>query len=273
MGGQAMPVCETLLLRREGAVLHVQLNRPEVRNAMSLQMVDELRQTLQAAESDGQVRVIVLRGSGGHFCAGGDIRDMAAARMKLADAAPGQDPVAEVNARFGELCVAYAGTPLAVVTVLEGTVMGGGFGLACVSDVALADPGASFRLPETSLGVVPAQIAPFLVERLGYSQARRLAVTGGRLDATAALDMCLVHGVHAADAMPGALQAVLTDILACAPGAIAATKALMARARFTPPADLVREAAAVFSRAALGPEGQEGTGAFLQKRKPSWAVS
>ena len=86
MGGQAMPVCETLLLRREGAVLHVQLNRPEVRNAMSLQMVDELRQTLQAAESDGQVRVVVLRGSDRHFCAGGDIRDMAAARMKLADA-------------------------------------------------------------------------------------------------------------------------------------------------------------------------------------------
>ena len=130
MGGHVMPACETLLLRPEGAVLHVQLNRPEVRNAMSLQMVDELRQTLQAAESDGQVRVIVLRGSGGHFCAGGDIRDMAAARMKLADAAPGQDPVAEVNARFGELCVAYASTPLAVVAVLEGTVMGGGFGLA-----------------------------------------------------------------------------------------------------------------------------------------------
>lgn len=268
-----MPACETLLLRQDGPVLHVQLHRPEVRNAMSLQMVDELRHTLRAAEAAADVRVIVLHGSGGHFCAGGDIRDMAAARMKLAEAAPGQDPVAEVNARFGELCVAYASTPLAVVAVLEGTVMGGGLGLACVADVALAEPGASFRLPETSLGVVPAQIAPFLVERLGYSQARRLAVTGGRLDASAALGLGLVHGVHGPDAMPQALQRVLHDILACAPGAIGATKALMARARFTAPADLVHDAAAVFSRAALGIEGQEGTSAFLQKRKPSWAVS
>lgn len=273
MGDHVMPVCETLLLRRDGAVLHVHLNRPEVRNAMSLQMVDELRQTLHAAESGREVRTIVLRGSAGHFCAGGDIRDMAAARMKLAEAAPGKDPVAEVNARFGELCVAYAGTPLAVVAVLEGTVMGGGFGLACVADVALAESGASFRLPETSLGVVPAQIAPFLVERLGYSQARRLAVTGGRLDAPAALSLGLVHGVHEADAMPAALEAVLADILACGPGAIAATKALMARARFTPPAELVQDAAAIFSRAALGPEGQEGMTAFLQKRKPSWSVT
>lgn len=268
-----MPACETLLLRQDGPVLHVQLHRPEVRNAMSLQMVDELRHTLRAAEAAADVRVIVLHGSGGHFCAGGDIRDMAAARMKLAHAAPGQDPVAEVNARFGELCVAYASTPLAVVAVLEGTVMGGGLGLACVADVALADPGASFRLPETSLGVVPAQIAPFLVERLGYSQARRLAVTGGRLDASGALALGLVHGVHGPDAMPQALQRVLHDILACAPGAIGATKALMARARFAAPADLVHDAAAVFSRAALGAEGQEGTSAFLQKRKPSWAVS
>ena len=77
--------------------------------------------------------------------------------------------------------------PLAVGAVLEGTVMGGGFGLACVADVAIASDTANFRLPETALGVIPAQIAPFLVERLGYSQAKRLAVTGGRLDARAAL--------------------------------------------------------------------------------------
>ena len=287
----------TLALRRDGAVLHVLLNRPEVRNAMSLTMVRELRTVLgqaemradavatgsagdtgdtgdaghaaaRATETADAVRVIVLRGAGGHFCAGADLRDMATARARLDD-----DPEAlvKVNAAFGDLCVAFASTGLAVVAVLEGSVMGGGFGLACVADVALAADSVQFRLPETALGVVPAQIAPFLLERLGYAEAKRLAVTGGRLDAKAALALRLVHGVHAGAALDEALNTVLQDILRCAPGAIAATKALLAQARWQPAAALVDAAARVFSKAALGPEGVEGTMAFLGKRKPSWA--
>ncbi len=210
--------------------------------------------------------MVVLRGAGGHFCAGGDLKDMAAARMRaMQNAGDAADPIAHVNAEFGHLCVAFANTPLAVVAVLEGTVMGGGFGLACVADVAIATETARFRLPETSLGVVPAQIAPFLVERLGYSQAKRLAVTGGRLDA----DRGAGHrpgapaGGDTAE-VEAALQAVLADILACAPGALAATKALMAKARWNAPADLVDDAAAIFSRAVQGPEGMEGTTAFCR---------
>jgi len=257
----------TLLSRHDGGVLHLTLNRPEVRNAMSLAMVLELRQALAAAESDGQTRVIVLRGAGGHFCAGADLKDMAAARAQLA---ANPNTLADINAAFGELCVAFAHTGLAVVAVLEGTVMGGGIGLACVADVAIAGTSAVFRLPETSLGMVPAQIAPFLVERLGYAEAKRLAVTGGRLDANAAIALRLVHAVHASGALDNALAAVLADVLQCAPGAVAATKALLAKARFATPASMVQEAAEVYSRAALGPEGIEGTSAFLAKRKASW---
>lgn len=257
----------TIAQRRENGVLYLTLNRPEVRNAMSLAMVLELREALTRAEGDGQTRVIVLRGAGGHFCAGADLKDMADARARLA-----QDPAAvvEVNAAFGELCVAFANTGLATVAVLEGTVMGGGFGLACVVDLALAGTSAVFRLPETSLGVVPAQIAAFLVERLGYAEAKRLAVTGGQLDAQAALDLRLVHEVHAAGAVDHALADALNRILHNAPGAVAATKALMAQARFHTPASLVQHAAEVFSKAALGAEGIEGTTAFLAKRRASW---
>ena len=265
---------ETVKTQLDGAVLHITLNRPEVRNAMSLRMVTELRAVLADAERGGAVRVVVLRGAGGHFCAGGDLKDMASARMRAAGGAGPTsiaDPVAQVSAQFGQLCVAFAATPLAVVAVLEGTVMGGGFGLACVADVALASETAVFRLPETSLGVVPAQIAPFLVERLGYSQAKRLAVTGGQLRAYDALSLGLVHAVHDDASMPSALAIVLGDILVCAPNALAATKALIGKARLTPPADLISEAAAVFSTAAQGPEGLEGIAAFLQKRKPKWA--
>ena len=258
----------TLELRHDGPVLHLTLNRPEVRNAMSLAMVLELREALATAEADGVTRVVVLRGAGGHFCAGADLKDMAGARQRLAE---DPDAVVKVNAAFGELCVAFADTGLAVVAVLEGTVMGGGLGLACVADVAIAGTSAVFRLPETSLGVVPAQIAPFLVERLGYAEAKRLAVTGATLDAQAALELRLVHAVHAAGALDSALAAVVAGILRCAPGAVAATKALLARARFHAPASLVQHAAEVFASAALGPEGLEGTAAFLAKRSPGWA--
>lgn len=269
---------EAIKVQQTGAVVHITLNRPALRNAMSLHMVAELRSALAALEAAGNVRVLVLRGAGGHFCAGADLQDMAAARMRAMQNPPEPseagvvlDAVAHANAQFGALCVAYATTPLALVVVLEGSVMGGGLGLACVADVALACESAAFRLPETALGLVPAQIAPFLVERLGYSQAKRLAVTGGRLNAANALAIGLVHAVHAPEQIDAALAAVLTDIQACAPGAVAATKALMAKARLSEPANLVQEAARIFSRAAQGPEGLEGTTAFLQKRKPSWA--
>lgn len=266
---------EALNADRTGATLHITLNRPALRNAMSLQMVTELRQVLRDAEASASrpdaVRVLVLRGADGHFCAGADVKDMAAARMR-AEQGVGADPIAEVNAAFGELCVAYARTPLAVVAVLEGSVMGGGLGLACVADVAIATETAQFRLPETSLGLVPAQIAPFLVERLGYSHAKRLAVTGGRLDAAAALHIGLVHAVVDSADLPAALAGVLADILACAPGALAATKSLMTLARLCDPVDLVQPAASIFSQAAQGPEGLEGMSAFLQKRKPRWAM-
>jgi isohexenylglutaconyl-CoA hydratase len=253
---------------RDGAVLHLTLNRPEVRNAMSLAMVGEIAGAMSAAESDGQTRVVVLRGAGGNFSAGADLKDMAAARGRLVE-----DPAAivKVNAAFGRLCNVFTESGLAIVAVLEGAVMGGGFGLSCVADVVIASESTVFRLPETSLGVLPAQIAPFLVERLGLSEAKRLAVTGARLDAREALAIRLVHEVHPAEGLDAAVARTLGDILNCAPGALAATKALVRKARWSRPADLVQEAAEAFSRAALGPEGIEGMGAFLQKRKPQWS--
>lgn len=258
---------------REGPVMHIWLNRPELRNAMSLTLVRELQEALRAAEADGQTRVVVLRGAGGHFSAGADLKDMAQAQSRPVTPdvqGSAQDPIAQTNAQFGALCAAYASTGLATVAVLEGTVMGGGFGLACAVDVAIAADSVVFRLPETSLGVLPAQIAPFLMERLGYSQAKRLSVTGGRLGAEQALALGLVHEVCSADTLPSALQKHLNDILQCAPGAIAATKALLAAGRFAVPASMIEAAAVAFARAARGPEALDGMQAFAQKRPAQW---
>ncbi len=228
----------TLSLDRQGGVLHIRLNRPEVRNAMSQTMLRELLSVLDDAEKSG-VRIVVLRGAGGHFSAGADLKDTAAARASAI--VDGKDPLAEANAGFGHVCTAYAQTPLAVVAVLAGTVMGGGFGLACTADVAIASQSVDFRLPETSLGVIPAQIAPFLVERLGYAEAKRLSVTGARFGAAEALRIGLVHQVCESDAeLEAAIGSTIQQILACAPNAVAETKKLLRRARFRRPSQPCR---------------------------------
>jgi isohexenylglutaconyl-CoA hydratase len=123
-----LPNTQTLLLELADGVLYVTLNRPDSRNAMSLAMVEELRAVLRAVRGDQAVRALVLRGAGGHFCAGGDIKDMAGARAK------GGDAYRELNRAFGSLLEEAQYAPQVLVAVLEGAVLGGGFGLACVSD-------------------------------------------------------------------------------------------------------------------------------------------
>ncbi|MFZ1813732.1 MAG: enoyl-CoA hydratase/isomerase family protein [Rhizobiaceae bacterium] len=258
----------TLLTKLDGGVLHVTLNRPAVRNAMSLEMVSELRQVLREAEGTDDVRVLVIRGAGGNFCSGGDIGDMAATMSGSGNR--DVDPLAETSKAFGHICAAFSATSKAIVTVVEGVAMGGGFGLACVSDVCLASPDARFGLPETRLGLVPAQIAPFLVERLGYSRAKLLAVLGGNIRAEEALRLGLVHEMS--DDIESALASSLESILACAPGALGATKRLLRKVHAFNAVDLIDEAASVFSAAMTGAEGREGTQAFMGKRPPAWST-
>lgn len=250
-------------------VLTLTLDRPQARNAMNLEMVQEMTAAIAGAEADSALRVLVLRGAGGHFCAGGDIKDFVRARS--APAAEGHAEAARINAAFGRMCLSLARSALPSVCVLEGAVLGGGFGLACASDIALASQRAVFGLPETSLGLVPAQIAPFLIERLGLSQAKRLALTGGRIGAQQALAVGLVHQVcDDAEALERALADTLSQLLSCAPQATRATKQLLLRARAGVSEEIIGHAASVFAAALLGSEGAEGTEAFVQKRPPAW---
>ncbi|UUY07787.1 enoyl-CoA hydratase-related protein [Pseudomonas sp. J452] len=261
-----LPNTQTLLLELADGVLYVTLNRPDSRNAMSLAMVEELRAVLRAVRGDQAVRALVLRGAAGHFCAGGDIKDMAGARAK------GGDAYRELNRAFGSLLEEAQYAPQVLVAVLEGAVLGGGFGLACVSDIAIAHQDAKFGLPETSLGILPAQIAPFVVKRIGLTQARRLALTASRFDGAEALRLGLVHFSEADDqAVVDRLAECLQQVRQCAPGANAATKALLLATETENLGSLLDHAAGQFAEAVLGGEGVEGTMAFMQKRKPKWA--
>jgi isohexenylglutaconyl-CoA hydratase len=265
-----LPETPNILQALDQGVLHLTFNRPEARNAMSTALLNDLNALFDAVHDDRSVRAIVLRGAGGHFCAGGDIKDMAGARQAKAEA--GKDPVADYNRSFGALLRKVNAAPQATIAILEGAVLGGGFGLACVTDVAIAHVDASFGMPETGLGIPPAQIAPFVVERIGLSQARRLGVCGARFKGEEALRLGLVHFVAATeDEIQSRLAEVLKQIRRCAPGANAVTKGIMLSVGQQDPDSILDDAARQFSAAIRGAEGMEGTMAFVQKRLPKWA--
>ena len=266
-----LQVDDSIQLERQGSILTLWLNRPESRNAMSLNMVNAIQQVFAHIAEDTSIRAVILRGKGGHFCAGGDIKDMAGLRVEATNAGSLQ-PYVDFNRRFGAMIEQVDQAPQTVVAILEGAVLGGGFGLACVSDVAISRDNAQFGLPETGLGVLPAQIAPF-VKRIGLTQARRLALLGLRFNGETALKFSVVHEVASDEAaLEQKLAETVQQIKRAAPLASRTTKALLHRTLNEPLDTLLDDAAQQFAQAVGGEEGQEGTMAFIQKRLPTWAM-
>ena len=265
-----LKIDDSIQLQQAEGILTLWLNRPESRNAMSLNMVKAIQQVFSAIQADLSIRAVILRGQGGHFCAGGDIKDMAMIRAE-ATSLGSQQPYIDFNRQFGAMLEQVDQAPQTVVAILEGAVLGGGFGLACVSDIAISHIDAKFGLPETGLGIIPAQIAPFVVKRIGLTHARRLALLGKRFKGPEALHMGLVHEVVENEvALELALHDVLIQIRRTAPHASRATKALLHKTLNEPLKTLLDDAAQLFADAVSSEEGMEGTMAFVQKREPNW---
>src|SRR5579864_6521537 len=224
-----LPQTSHIRLDLRGPVLHLCLNRPEVRNALSQQMLTEILATFVAIADDRAVRVVVLRGSGGTFCAGADIKNLSTARAAPPPGAT--DEVKENNRRFGTMMETVNAAPQAVIAAVEGYAMGGGFGLACVADITIATADARFAMTEVTIGVVPAAISPFVVKRIGLTAARRFGVSGARLTGAEACAIGVAHlAVPDAAALDAAVREASNQILKCAPVAVATTKRLMLRA-------------------------------------------
>jgi isohexenylglutaconyl-CoA hydratase len=267
------PSLETILLRRDSRVLHVTLNRPESRNALSREMVRDLARVADLLEQDRETSAVVVRGASGTFCAGGDIKGFMASFKSPPPRAGERDSVALGNREFGTFMTRFEALPQAMVMVVEGAAFGGGLGLLCAGDVVLATADAKFALSETGLGIPPAQIAPFVVARIGTARTRRLALTGMRFNGREAERIGLVDQACAGTAeLDAALTQTLADISRCAPGANAAIKKLLLASRTTPRDELLDQSADAFAACLRGPEGQEGVTAFLEKRKPKWAT-
>jgi isohexenylglutaconyl-CoA hydratase len=264
-----LPECQELLLSAEHGVLSVTLNRPHKRNAMNSQMVDELRAVFSTIEADRSMRAVVLKGTDGNFCAGGDISGM---NDHGDDQITKAQAIWNFNRSFGHMVTQINHAPQVVIAVLEGAVLGGGLGLACVADVAIVDVNAKMGMPETGLGIIPAQIAPFVVARIGLSEARRLALLGDWVKGEEACRLGIAHyATNGPDQMGQLLAGVLKRLHRAAPGANALTKKLLLEVGVSEHEVLLDRAADYFAHALESDEGQEGTKAFVEKRLPNWA--
>ncbi|MCW3473663.1 enoyl-CoA hydratase-related protein [Limobrevibacterium gyesilva] len=248
-------------------VATVTLNRPELGNAYDADLLTALIEGLVRLEGDPAVRALVIRGAGRHFQAGADINWLA----RAAEYPPEEAFVASMaTTRAMQLLNEFSKPTMAVV---RGACFGGGCGIVCCVDVALATPDAIFGLTEVRVGVAPTPISTHMVHAMGLRHTRRYALTGERFDAAEACRIGLVHEVVAPEAIEQRVADVLDAVFLSAPGAIAATKrSFLAANGLTLDARAMAMLAHESWTQRNSAEGREGTAAFREKRRPAWYV-
>ena len=250
-------------------VLNVTLNRPEIRNAFNDVLIRELTEVFEGEVHKPEIRIVVLRGEGPIFCAGGDLNWMRRSiELNYEDNLKDTRKLSQMLALMNEC-------PKPMIGKIQGAAIGGGVGLVSVCDIAVATEATQFSLSEVRLGIVPACIGPFVIAKIGASHARNLFVSADRFTGQKAKEIGLVHEVVKNDAaLEAAIDRMLENMLQCGPNAMATAKRLVLdlswperRNQFHEPIEYVSK---VLADLRISAEGQEGLRAFLEKRKPSW---
>jgi len=249
--------------------LTIWFNSPQNRNSLSETLTQDFIATLEAVKEDRSIRGITIRGKGGIFCAGGDLKSFNAGQSGDGDAT---DEFYAMNRKAGDMFDLIMAMPQVVIAYVEGAAIAGGLGLMCCADIIVVNDDAKFALTETMIGIAPAQIAPIVVARTGMPIARRIMLTGARFTGTDTPNYNLSDYVVS---NPEEFSIIESDIkkgvLKCAPGAIGITKEILMA---TPHLDREAQkdfAANKFAYCITSEEGIEGISSFIQKRKPNWA--
>ncbi len=259
--------CETIAyeLRPDGVAV-LRLNRPEAKNAMNGTMYDEARALVAHIDRDPAVRVLILTGSGSAFCSGGDFK-----YQQSQAARPEKERLAEAS-KLALWLGEFDKLTKPVIGRINGPAYGGGLGLVSICDVAIAHPGVKFCLSEASLGLMPSMISPYVVAKMGLSNARSVFLNSRVFDATEAKGFGLVHEVVAEDQLDAAVERQSKLFLRCAPGAVAATKNLVAHVNTHDARDNFDYTVALVAQMWASEEATEGIASFLQKRDPAWRI-
>jgi methylglutaconyl-CoA hydratase len=253
-------------LRADG-VATLRLNRPEAKNAMNGTMYDEARAAVAQIDRDPAVRIVVLTGSGSAFCSGGDFKYQQSQALR-----PEKERLAEASKLalwLGELD--KLSKP--VIGRINGPAYGGGLGLVSICDVAIAHVGVKFCLSEASLGLMPSMISPYVVAKIGLSNARSVFLNSRVFDAAEARAFGLLHEVVAEEQFDAAVERQVQLFLRCAPGAVAATKKLVTHVNTHGERDNFDYTVALVAKMWASEEAAEGIASFLEKRHPSWRAT
>jgi methylglutaconyl-CoA hydratase len=256
---------DSLTLHHDGAVARLRLDRPQLHNAFDAALIAALTDALALLGADPQVRVVVLEGAGASFSAGADLNWMRG--MAAASEAENRDDALAL----ARLLRTLDALPKPTIARVHGAAFGGGVGLVAACDIAIGVPEAKFGLTESRLGLLPAVISPYVIAAIGARQARRWFATAEIFDAGEARRIGLLHEVVDATALDTAVQRQIDLLLKAGPIAAASAKALVRDVVAGTDAVAIDQAnAALIARLRVSAEGQEGIGAFLEKRKPAW---
>ncbi|MFY9664873.1 MAG: enoyl-CoA hydratase-related protein [Candidatus Cybelea sp.] len=258
-------MAESVQFTVSDGVARVTLARPEVRNAFNAELIERLHDLFGRISAADDVRAVVLAGEGKVFCGGADINWMRSSLELTFEA-----NVADAE-RMSDMFRAIDNSPKPVIAKIHGAALGGGAGLAAVCDIAIATDDAIFGFTEVKLGIIPAVISPFVLAKIGASQARALFLTGERFDATRAQRIGLVHEVVPAAQLDAAVERRLAELHSAGPSAVAAAKLLVRRVldgSYDESRSITTEAIA---RQRITPEGQEGLRAFLERRSAKFS--
>ncbi|HHI79997.1 MAG TPA: hypothetical protein ENK02_08445 [Planctomycetes bacterium] len=256
---------ETLLLERDPkGVLEIRLNRPEKHNAFNATVIEELKRAFEEASEEEGVRVVLLTGSGKSFSAGADI-DWMRDQGRESEAANVQSAL-----RMSEMFYAVYACKKPVLAKVGGAALGGGTGLVAAVDIAIASQDAIFGFTEVRLGIIPAVISPFAVEKLGPATARSLFLLGKRFNGIEAERLGLVFRSVPAAELDAEVENCLADLLRGSPKALEEAKALAQSLNPIPPLREIPRCAEAIAKIRGTPEAQEGLSAFLERRRPSW---
>ncbi len=250
---------------RAPGVTQITMTRPAVFNAFDEVMIDELDQAFASANQDPSVRVIVLAGEGKHFSAGADLQ-----WMKRASAASQEWNLLDAR-KFAQMLYRIESSKKPTIARVQGVALGGGVGLTCACDIAIAADNASFAASEAKFGILPSVIGPYVTNSVGKKQAKRLALTTTRITAEEALRINMIQQLVSLDNLDTTVDATVAELLASGPKAIEEIKNLYAQLSVGPiTADVLELTAQTISRVRGTDEAREGFDAFLNKRPANW---
>lgn len=249
--------------------LTIWLNSPENRNALSETLTQEFIATLKAVKDDRHIRGITIRGKGGIFCAGGDLKSFNAGQSGEG----AKEKFFKMNREAGDMFDLVMSMPQVVIAYVEGAAVAGGLGLMCCADIIAVDKDAKFALTETMIGIAPAQIAPIVVARTGMPIARRIMLTGARFTGQDTPQYNLSDYIVEGPSQFTDLEAsIKKGVLKCAPGAVGITKEILIATQHLDREGQKDFAAHKFTQCIMSEEGIEGISSFVEKRKPIWSV-